>query len=108
MLYRGTRTSSNGQRQEFHKMSAKSTVDARLAEVVSDVQLPLDNLAFTVEAYLMANGPRLDTETRYLLAGIRDCAGRVAGCVRQMAHQNRVTPMPRRMHRTGLQPADPF
>ncbi len=89
-------------------MSAKSTVDARLAEVVSDVQLPLDNLAFTVEAYLMANGTRLDTETRYLLAGIRDCAGRVAGCVRQMAHQNPVPPRPPRVHRVEMQPADPF
>jgi hypothetical protein len=89
-------------------MSAKSTVDARLAEVVSDVQLPLDNLAFTVEAYLMANGARLDTETRYLLAGIRDCAGRVAGCVRQMAHQNAVPPHHRPTRSIGLCPADPF
>lgn len=70
--------------QHSNKMK---TVDARLAEVVSDVQLPLDNLAYTVEAYLMANGCRLDTETRLLLAGVRDCAGRVAGSVRQMAHE---------------------
>lgn len=63
----------------------KETVDARLAEVVSDVQIPLDNLAYTVEAYLMANGSRLDIETRLLLAGVRDCAGRVAGSVREMA-----------------------
>ncbi len=89
-------------------MSAKSTVDARLAEVVSDVQLPLDNLAFTVEAYLMANGARLDTETRYLLAGIRDCAGRVAGCVRQMAHQNPVPPKSRAARGMELRPADPY
>lgn len=89
-------------------MSVKSTVDPRLAEVVSDVQLPLDNLAFTVEAYLMANGARLDTETRYLLAGIRDCAGRVAGCVRQMAHQDPFPPRPRHTHRSDLQPVEPF
>ena len=38
------------------------------------VQIPLDNLAYTVEAYLMANGARLDFETRLLLAGVRDCA----------------------------------
>jgi hypothetical protein len=60
-------------------------MDIRLAEVVSDVQIPLDNLAYTVEAYLMANGARLDVETRLLLAGVRDCAGRVAGSVREMA-----------------------
>lgn len=68
-------------------MSAESTVDARLAEVVSDVQIPLDNLAYTIESYLMANGCRLDTETRFLLAGIRDCADLVADRVRRMARQ---------------------
>lgn len=66
-------------------MNKKETADARLAEVVSGVQIPLDNLAYTVEAYLMANGPRLDTETRLLLAGVRDCAGRVAGSVRELS-----------------------
>ena len=71
------------------------TVDARLAEVVSDVQIPLDNLAYTVEAYLMANGARLDVETRLLLAGVRDCAGRVAGSVREMACQRTGSPPPR-------------
>lgn len=71
----------------MQQTNEKKTVDARLAEVVSDVQIPLDNLAYTVEAYLLANGPRLDTETRLLLAGVRDCAGRVAGSVRQMASQ---------------------
>ena len=68
-----------------------------LAEVVSDVQIPLDNLAYTVEAYLMANGTRLDIETRLLLAGIRDCAGRVAGSVREIA----------RAHPGGLPPSAP-
>ena len=70
------------------------TVDARLAEVVSDVQIPLDNLAYTVEAYLLANGTRLDTETRLLLAGVRDCAGRVAGSVREMTCQGAGAPKP--------------
>lgn len=65
-------------------MSGERTVDSRLTEVVSDVQLPLDNLSYTIEAYLLANGARLDTETRFLLAGIRDCADRVAGSVRRL------------------------
>lgn len=71
----------------MQQTNKNKTVDARLAEVVADVQIPLDNLAYTVEAYLMANGARLDTETRLLLAGVRDCAGRVAGSVREMAGQ---------------------
>ena len=71
----------------MQRANQEKTEGARLAEVVSDVQLPLDNLAYTVEAYLMANGQRLDFETRLLLATVRDCAGRVAGSVRQMAGQ---------------------
>ena len=66
-------------------MSGEGTVDRRLAKVVSDVQMPLDNLSYTIEAYLLANGSRLDTETRFLLAGIRDCADRVAGSVRELS-----------------------
>lgn len=65
-------------------MSGERTVDSRLTEVVSDVQMPLDNLSYTIEEYLLANGARLDTETRFLLAGIRDCADRVAGSVRRL------------------------
>jgi hypothetical protein len=68
-------------------VSADGTVDGRLADVMSDIQMPLENLAFTIEAYLMENGTRLDTETRFLLAGARDCADRVAGSVRQVARE---------------------
>jgi hypothetical protein len=83
----------------MQQANEKKTVDVRLAEVVSDVQIPLDNLAYTVEAYLLANGPRLDTETRLLLAGIRDCAGRVAGSVREMACERRSRPKAPRARR---------
>ena len=68
-------------------MSREGEVEARLSILVSDVQIPLDNIAYTVEAYLLANGARLDTETRMLLAGIRDCAGQIAGSVRRLARQ---------------------
>lgn len=54
-------------------MQCKS-VDRRL----DDVELPLKNIEFTIQQYLMAHGARLDTETRVLLAGIRDCVGRIA------------------------------
>ena len=43
-----------------------------------DVQLTLKNLEYTIEQYLMANGTRLDLQTRLLLAGVRDCVGQVA------------------------------
>lgn len=43
-----------------------------------DVGLTLKNLEFTIESYLLANGTRLDLQTRVLLAGVRDCVGRVA------------------------------
>lgn len=76
-------------------MSAEGTVDTRLAEVISDIQMPLENLAFTIEEYLLANGIWLDTETRLLLAGVRDCADRVAGSVRQVAREKVAMPGPR-------------
>lgn len=69
-------------------MSGEGTVETRLVDVVSDIQIPLDNLAYTIEAYLLANGSRLDTETRFLLAGIRDCADQVADSVRRVAQQS--------------------
>lgn len=52
---------------------------ANNADFVAGVELPLRNLEFIINQYLMDNGTRLDTETRCLLAGVRDCVGRVAG-----------------------------
>ena len=49
-----------------------------VGDVIGTVQLPLANVEFALEQYLLANGQRLDTETRILLAGVRDCVGRVA------------------------------
>ena len=73
-------------------MSGEGKADIRLAEVVADVQIPLDNLAYTIQAYLLANGTRLDTETRFLLAGIRDCADQVAGSVRRISRHTAPEP----------------
>lgn len=61
--------------------------DETVTEVLSGVQLPLENVEYTIQQYLLANGTRLDTETRLLLAGVRDCVGRVAGSTRQMVEQ---------------------
>lgn len=53
-------------------------------DVLDGVQLPLENVEYTIERYLLDNGVRLDPETRFLLATVRDCVGRVAGSTRAM------------------------
>ncbi len=57
----------------------------RIGEVMIAVQLPLENVEFLLEQYLLANGARLDGETRALLAGVRDCVGRVGISARRLA-----------------------
>ena len=64
------------------------TDDETMGEVLQGVQIPLENVEYTIEQYLLANGARLDTETRFLLAGVRDCVGRVAGSTRRLARQS--------------------
>jgi hypothetical protein len=58
----------------------------QIGEVMSRVQLPLENVEFALEQYLLAHGQRLDTETRILLAGVRDCVGRVVVSARRLSH----------------------
>ena len=57
----------------------------RIGEVMSAVQLPLANVEFALEQYLLSHGQRLDTETRILLATVRDCVGRVAVSTRRLS-----------------------
>ena len=57
----------------------------QIGEVMSAVQLPLENVEFALEQYLLAHGQRLDTETRVLLAGLRDCVGRVVVSTRRLS-----------------------
>ena len=54
-----------------------------LGEVLSSVQLPLENIEYTLDQYLLEHGQRLDVETRMLLATIRDSIGRVAVTTRR-------------------------
>ena len=61
----------------------------KIGEVLSGVQLPLENVEFALEQYLLANGQRLDSETRILLAGVRDCVGRVVVSARRLSHGGR-------------------
>jgi hypothetical protein len=58
----------------------------RIGEVMSTVQLPLENVEFALDQYLLSNGQRLDTETRVLLARLRDCVGRVVVSTRRLSH----------------------
>ena len=60
----------------------KQFQDDPMAHAIAGVQLPLENVEFTIEQYLLNHGPRLDTETRVLLAKVRDCIGNVAGSTR--------------------------
>jgi len=58
----------------------------RIGEVIGAVQLPLENVEYALEQYLLDNGTRLDTETRVLLASIRDCVGRIAITTRRLSN----------------------
>jgi len=59
----------------------------RIGEVIGAVQLPLENVEFALDQYLLAHGQRLDTETRILLAGVRDCVGRVVVSARRLSRR---------------------
>lgn len=62
--------------------------DDQIGEVIGAVQLPLENVEYALEQYLLDNGTRLDTETRILLASIRDCVGRIAVTARRLSHRS--------------------
>ncbi|MEL7467225.1 MAG: hypothetical protein AAFN27_02145 [Pseudomonadota bacterium] len=62
----------------------KQFFDDPVATAIAGVQLPLENVEYTIEQYLLMNGQRLDTETRVLLANVRDCVGSVAGSTREI------------------------
>jgi hypothetical protein len=64
------------------KTSAAQGIVGVNAEMLADVEISLKNLEYTIEQYLLTNGARLDAQTRLLLAGVRDCVGRVAGSTR--------------------------
>jgi hypothetical protein len=51
------------------------------------VQLPLENVEFALDQYLLAHGQRLDIETRVMLAGVRDCVGQVVASARRLLRE---------------------
>jgi len=52
--------------------------DPDSAEALRRVELPLRDLEYNIEAYLLANGARLDTGTRRFLAQLRDALGNLS------------------------------
>ena len=60
----------------------------RIGEVITAVQLPLENVEYALEQYLLSHGQRLDVETRVLLAGVRDCVGRVVVSARRLTRKD--------------------
>ena len=66
----------------------------RVGDLLGRVQLPLSNAEFALEQYLLRNGQRLDTETRILLAGVRDCVRRAALNARRLSTGFEETPEP--------------
>ena len=59
----------------------------QVRDVVAGIELPLMNAEFAIEEYLLENGPRLDTETRILLAAVRDCLQDVSDSTRRLTRQ---------------------
>ncbi|MEM1345889.1 MAG: hypothetical protein AAGI34_15095 [Pseudomonadota bacterium] len=61
----------------------------RIEALTDEIRLPLENIEFTLEQYLLENGCRLDLETRLLLARLRDSLGAVAQSSRRMVEAER-------------------
>lgn len=64
------------------------TIDGRtVADVLSEVHLPLANANFAIDQHLLERGVWLDGETRLLLARLRDVLGDVAASTRTIARR---------------------
>lgn len=59
--------------------------DDPIRKVLSGVQIPLENLEFTLDEFLKAKGSEIDSETRLMLTGIRDSVGYIAWQTREIA-----------------------
>lgn len=60
----------------------------RVGAMMGTVQIPLENMEYMIERYLLENGTRLDPDTRWLLAGLRDGIGQVAVSTRRLADES--------------------
>ena len=59
----------------------------RIGEVVTRVQLPLENLEFALDSYIQDNGSFLDKRTRAMLISVRDSVHRVALSARALGSE---------------------
>ena len=72
--------------QEFTSGGTDPVVD-----VVANIEMPILNAEFAIQSYLLANGRRLDAETRTLLAGVRDCLHRVTDTTRTVTRRQKIS-----------------
>lgn len=62
--------------------------DQAVADILSDVHLPLENIAFALEDYMCRRGRELDGDTRTLLSGLRSAVGQVAKSARKISERD--------------------
>lgn len=62
----------------MHRQAEPSDGQDRVEQLMARIQMPLENIEYTIQEYLLQNGARLDPETRFLLARVRDSVGRIA------------------------------
>lgn len=58
------------------------------ADILSDVRVPLENIAFALEDYMSRRGRELDGDTRTLLSGLRSAVGQVARSARRISERD--------------------
>lgn len=58
---------------------------AECRDALRRVEIPLRDLEYAIEAYLLAHGQQLDTGTRCFLAQVRDGVERVAQAAREVS-----------------------
>lgn len=65
-------------------------LEKQLSELLCDVRIPLENIAFALEQHIRQRGRELDPETRALLAGVRSSLNQVARSTREMTQHTQV------------------
>lgn len=62
--------------------------EEQLSELLCDVRIPIENLAFALDQYILQRGRQLDAETRALLAGVRNSLDQVARSARRITDKS--------------------
>lgn len=61
--------------------------EQQLSAVLRDVRIPLENITFALDQYILQRGRDLDPETQVLLAGVRNSVEQVARSTRSITEQ---------------------